>query len=61
MIALLNDLARHWWQWMAPMIWQVGLLIVLISLIDWAVRKWVWPQIRYALWLLVLVKLLVPP
>ena len=61
MTPILNDISRHWWQWMAPMLWQAGLLIIMISLIDWAVRKWIWPQIRYALWLLVLIKLLVPP
>ena len=28
---------------------------------DALVRKWAWPQIRYALWLLVLIKLVLPP
>lgn len=56
----INDAARVWWQWMASMLWQASLLIVLISLIDWAVRKWIWPQVRYAVWLLVLLKLVVP-
>jgi beta-lactamase regulating signal transducer with metallopeptidase domain/DNA gyrase inhibitor GyrI len=59
--ATINDIARLWWGWMAPMLWQASLLIVLIGLIDRAVRGWAWPQFRYALWLLVLVKLLVPP
>jgi beta-lactamase regulating signal transducer with metallopeptidase domain/effector-binding domain-containing protein len=61
MNAWINDVARVWWQWMASMLWQASLLIVLISLIDWAVSKWIWPQVRYAVWLLVLLKLVVPP
>jgi bla regulator protein blaR1 len=57
----LNEFARLWWQWMAPMFWQAALFVVLVTLIDWAVRRWVWPQVRYAVWLLVLLKLVVPP
>lgn len=61
MAATLNNWAGIWWAWMAPMFWQVSLLIVLIGVLDWAVRRWVWPQVRYAVWLLVLLKLLLPP
>jgi beta-lactamase regulating signal transducer with metallopeptidase domain/DNA gyrase inhibitor GyrI len=61
MTVTVNEIARIWWQWMAPMFWQASLLVLLISLIDWAVRKWIWPQVRYAVWLLVLLKLVVPP
>ena len=43
------------------MFWQVGLLILLIGCIDLLIRKWAWPQLRYALWSLILVKLLLPP
>jgi hypothetical protein len=43
------------------MFWQVGLLILLIGGIDRLIRKWAWPQLRYALWSLILVKLLLPP
>ena len=38
------------------MFWQVSVLIMFIAVIDWCMRKRVWPQIRYALWLLVLVQ-----
>jgi beta-lactamase regulating signal transducer with metallopeptidase domain len=61
MIAGISEIAVAWWGWMGSMLWQVSLLIVLISAIDLLVGKWVWPQVRYALWLLVLVKLLIPP
>lgn len=58
---LINHIAQAWWGWMGPMFWQVSLLILIISAIDMMIRRWAWPQIRYALWLLVLVKLLIPP
>lgn len=61
MAATLNNWAGIWWAWMAPMFWQVSLLIVLIGVLDWAGRRWVWPQVRYAVWLLVLLKLVLPP
>ena len=61
MIELLNHIARLWWDWTASMFWQVGLLILVIGCIDLLTRKWAWPQLRYALWSLILVKLLLPP
>ncbi len=61
MIEQINNIAGVWWAWMWPMFWQVGLLIVLIGLVDLLIRRRVWPQVRYALWLLVLVKLVLPP
>ena len=61
MIAQLNELAQIWWQWMAGMFWQVSLLIILITTLDMAIRRWAWPQLRYALWALVFIKLIIPP
>ena len=61
MIEQINNIAGMWWGWMWPMFWQVGLLIVLIGLLDLLLLRRVWPQVRYALWLLVLVKLILPP
>ncbi len=61
MAELLNTLARLWWDWTAAMFWQVGLLTILIGCLDLLVRKWAWPQLRYALWSLILIKLLLPP
>jgi len=61
MIPLLNRAAEAWFGWMWPMFWQVNLLIVVVWLIDAAIRRWAWPQVRYALWLLVLLKLVIPP
>jgi len=57
----INHIAGLWWSWMWPMFWQAGLLITLIFVIDHAIGRRIWPQVRYALWLLVLVKLILPP
>jgi hypothetical protein len=61
MIEQINNVAEGWWDWMWPMLWQVSALIVLIGAVDILLRKRVWPQVRYALWMLVLVKLILPP
>jgi beta-lactamase regulating signal transducer with metallopeptidase domain len=61
MIEQLNSLSLTWWSWMSEMFWQVSLLIILISGVDILLRKWVWPQVRYALWFMVLLKLILPP
>lgn len=58
---LINQVANSWWAWMGPMLWQVSLLIIIIGAIDLAIKKWAWPQVRYALWLLIILKLLIPP
>jgi beta-lactamase regulating signal transducer with metallopeptidase domain len=61
MIDIINGIAELWWGWMGPMLWQVSLLIVVIGVIDRLIHRWAWPEIRHALWLLVLVKLVIPP
>jgi len=61
MIEQINKIAEIWWSWMWPMFWQVGVLIVLIAAVDFFIKRWVWPQVRYALWFLVLIKLVLPP
>jgi beta-lactamase regulating signal transducer with metallopeptidase domain/chaperonin cofactor prefoldin len=61
MIEQANTLAHLWWDWMVSMTWQVSLLIVLVGCVDLLIRKWAWPQLRYALWSLILLKLILPP
>jgi len=61
MIEYINTIAQAWWVWASAMFWQVGLLMVVIACIDLVIRTWAWPQLRYALWSLVLIKLLLPP
>jgi beta-lactamase regulating signal transducer with metallopeptidase domain len=57
----LDGVAESWFGWMWPMFWQVNLLIAIVWLLDALLRRWAWPQVRYALWLLVLLKLVIPP
>ena len=61
MINLLNTAAEHWFDWQFAMLWQTAVLIMIIWIVDLVIRKWAHPQVRYALWMLVLVKLLIPP
>ncbi len=61
MIIQLNTIAQGWWNWMWPMFWQASVLVVFIFAVDFLLRKHIWPQVRYTLWLLVLVKLILPP
>ena len=61
MIETLNGMGASWWGWMGPMLWQVALLALVVWLVDLVLRRRGWPQVRYALWLLVLLKLVLPP
>jgi hypothetical protein len=40
MIAAINGVAQSWWGWMGSMLWQVSLLIVIVTMIDFAIRRW---------------------
>ena len=60
MIEYLNSFADKWFVWEVTMLWQISVLIGIVWLVDLMIRKWVWPQVRYALWMLVLVKLMLP-
>jgi beta-lactamase regulating signal transducer with metallopeptidase domain len=44
-----------------PMLWQSSLLIGVVQAIDLETRRRLRPAVRYALWLVVLVKLMLPP
>jgi len=61
MIETLNQIGAAWWSWVRPMLWQVALLALVIWVLDLALTRRGWPQVRYALWLLVLVKFFIPP
>ena len=61
MTAILNQIAEKWYGWELAMLWQVGILIAIVAVIELLTRRWVWPQVRYALWFLILVKLVLPP
>jgi prepilin-type processing-associated H-X9-DG protein len=61
MTETINRIASVWFDWQWAMLWQVAILIGVVAVIDRLIRKRAWPQLRYALWLLVLVKLVLPP
>lgn len=57
---------RYWspWllsHWLWPMLWQSSVLAGALLLLDFALRRKLRPAVRYALWLVLLVKLILPP
>ena len=57
----INQTAAVWWSWMAAVSVQAAVLILLVGAADMVLRRWAWPQLRYALYLLVLAKLVLGP
>jgi len=60
-IETLNQWGGNFLSFAWPMLWQSSLLIVVLLAFDFLFRRKLWASIRYALWLVVLVKLCVPP
>ena len=60
LLGTLNVWGDHALRFAWPMLWQSSLLIGLVFALDWLLRRKVRPALRYALWLVVLVKLLLP-
>lgn len=61
MIEIFNNIADKWFAFEVAIFWQVAVLILIVWSVDLVIRKFAWPQLRYALWLLILVKLILPP
>jgi beta-lactamase regulating signal transducer with metallopeptidase domain len=61
MVSWLNHISPVWLVWMTAMLWQSAILIAIVLALDLVLRRFTWPQLRYALWLLVFVKLVLPP
>jgi len=61
MIELLNTVAGSWWTWIVAVSVQAAILGALVWLVDLPLKRRGWPQVRYALWALVFVKLVLPP
>lgn len=58
----LSDFAPRWISSVAwPLLWQSSLLAITLFLLDMALHRRARPAIRYALWLVLLLKLLMPP
>jgi beta-lactamase regulating signal transducer with metallopeptidase domain/protocatechuate 3,4-dioxygenase beta subunit len=55
-----NSLADRWLAWMGPMAWQVAVLVAVLALATWLLRKHS-ARLRYALWMLVPARLVLPP
>lgn len=56
-----NDLAHAWFAWMVPLSLQLLVLVAVVYLIDRLLGRRAWPQLLCALWLLVMLKLVLPP
>lgn len=56
----LRTSAQAWAQWMTGMSWQVAVLAGVVALVSYALRRHS-ARLRYALWAVVLLKLLLPP
>ncbi|MGA2853602.1 MAG: M56 family metallopeptidase [Verrucomicrobiota bacterium] len=60
-IETLNHSGDQFLKFAWPVLWQSSLLIAIIFVLEFALRRKIRAAIRYALWLIVLVKLLLPP
>ena len=60
-ITVLNSLGRAFCDYAGSMFVQSGVLIVLLLFVDFMIRKRVRATLRYWVWMLVFVKLLLPP
>ena len=60
-LTTVNDLAIRLSEWAGAMIWQSALVIAAVVLADWLLRRRVSATFRHALWILVLVKMILPP
>ena len=56
----LRFLADRWWDWMLPMTWHVAGLVFLLTGLTWLLRRRS-ARLRYALWMLVPLRLALPP
>ncbi len=60
-IDILNRAGEYFCEYSLGILIQSSLLIVVLLVIDWLIRKRVRAVVRYCLWMLVLVKLVLPP
>jgi hypothetical protein len=60
-IESVNRLGENFLSFAWPMLWQSSLLIAVIFALDVVSARKVRPAIRHALWMIVLLKLLLPP
>jgi len=58
---MLTELSILWWSFVWPCFWQAAVLLVIVAAVDRVIRRWARPQMRMALWSLVMLKLVLPP
>lgn len=56
-----TTLLEAWGAWMLAMAWQAALLVALVWALDRVLLRRAWPALRHGLWLLVALKLVLPP
>ena len=61
LIEFLNDWGDRLLTFAVPMLWQSSLLIIVVGALDYLLARKIRAAVRHALWLVVLVKLLLPP
>jgi len=59
-ISFIAGASGGWWSWVVPMAWQASVLALVVWALTALLRKRS-PHLRYWLWMLVLVRLLLPP
>src|SRR4051812_34524898 len=61
LVTTLNRWGDCWCAFANALLWQLTILIVVLLVLDLLLAKILHPSTRYLLWLLVLVKLVIPP
>ena len=61
LLALSGEIASYWTAWMIPMAWQATLLVLVVAAADRLLDRVGWMELRNGLWLLVALKLVLPP
>ncbi len=56
----LSEFAGAWWDWAFAASWQIALLVCVVAALTYLLRD-ASPRLRHGLWLLVLIKALLPP
>ena len=57
---LWDSFVERWWSWIVPASWQLVILVCLVAVITRCLRN-ATPRLKHCLWLLVLVKVFLPP
>src|ERR1043166_8890295 len=60
-IDLANQLGASWFALAVPLVIQSALLLIILFAVEMLIRRRVNAAFRHALWLLVLIKLILPP